>query len=1086
VLFFHPIHPNKFILRLSFLLLSFVYFQFVAGQSTYVLPDDVRVEYGQLPPGQDYNRIVKPILSDNCFACHGNDRNQRKAGLRLDRRENAYGPLPQNPGRVAITPKDLHNSELVHRILSIEPEYLMPEPQSHLVLSAKEKAILVKWVEEGAIYQPHWSFIPPQPIKIPTIKTKGWARNAIDSFIAYPLEQQNLNNSPPAPRELILRRLYLDLTGLPPSLSELDAFLSDPEEDAYENQVDRLLQSPHYGEKMSVQWLDLARFSDSHGYTVDRLRDMSPYRDWVIKSFNDNLSYDSFIGQQLAGDLMPNPTTDMLIATAFNRNHPQNMEGGIIEEEFQTEYAIDRTNTFGEAFLGLSLGCARCHDHKFDPVSQKNYYELFAYFNRVREAGQIAWNNAMPTPTILLPSAEKQKVIDFINHSIQAREEKLSAIPSESIIRFENWLQNESFKQLPSSPYPQFGLKAYYPLDGGLENSVIPNQAGQMRRETDTLSEPPVFETNGKGKALVLDGDGYLDLLNQGKFRRSDPFTIGLWIRIPKEFKEGVIFHKSIAERLYNFRGYHVYFKEGKLEINMAHTAPSNALTRLTKELIPRGKWIQLTLTYDGSSKAKGLNLFIDGIKMEMETRMDQLYKDISFGMDPEPALQIGGWWRGLGFKGGRVDELLIYDRQLTDYEIKIIAHKADWNFLHEKSSPQLSSEERAILFDYYLAAVDSCALSVYQELNKERRALADSTEAIPEIMIMQELSPPKKSHILNRGNYMDPGEEVKPNTPEFLLPIAEDLPKNRYGLANWLTDKNNPLTARVAVNRFWQNFFGQGLVKTTEDFGNQGESPSHPELLDWLARYFVASGWDIKKLNKLIVMSATYRQDSRTNPEIYDLDPENRYLARGPSARLSAELLRDQALAASGLLNDTIGGPSVKAYQPEGLWEINSDDYKPDSIPGIYRRSVYILIKRSVPNPTLALFDAPDRSACITRRQRTNTPSQALVTLNDPTFIEAAKVLGENMARSKYPESAIVDTYRKLTARIPTDQELKLLISLQQQTYERFKKEPQKAQGWLDSGLYLVDPDLQLIQIAAFGVVASTILNSDASLMKR
>ena len=1056
------------------------------AQSTYILPDDVNIEYKRLENGLDYNRMVKPILADKCFACHGNDRNTREAGLRLDRSENAYASLPQNPGRVAITPKDPAKSELILRIISQVPEYMMPEPQSNLVLTAKEKAILVKWVEEGAEYQPHWSFIPVKSTKIPDIKLKGWANNPIDHFIAHQLEKQGLSHSLAAPRELLLRRLYLDLIGLPPDIDALDEFLNDPSADAYEKQVDKLLASAHYGEKMAIPWLDLARFADSHGYTVDRLRNMSPFRDWVIRAFNANMPYDQFITQQLAGDLMPNPTTDMKIATAFNRNHPQNMEGGIIETEFQHEYAMDRTNTFGEVFLGLSLGCARCHDHKFDPVSQKNYYELFSFFNRVKEAGQIAWNNAMPTPTILLPSDEKKKVLAFINKSIIEKESQLASSSTVVMPAFETWLKNESFKKLLDSNYPQTGLKAYYPLNGDLKNSIRPDEQAQMRRETDTMPEKPVFEMQGNVHALVLDGDGYLDLLHHGKFRKSDPFSIGIWIKIPRDFREGVIFHKSIAERLYNFRGYHVYFKEGKLEISMAHTAPSNALTRLTKNQIPTGQWIQLTLTYDGSSKAEGLNVFIDGRPMEMETTMDQLYKDILLGFNPEPALQVGGWWRGLGFKEGRVSELLIYDRLLTGYEIKILARKANWQFLKEKSFSQLSEEEKNLLWDYYLLVEDSTSLSLRSELSFHRRTLSDSTEHIPEIMVMQESDLPVKSFVLNRGNYMDPGEEVKSATPEFILPMQDGLPKNRYGLAQWLTNKNHPLTARVAINRLWQNFFGNGLVKTAEDFGNQGEMPSHPELMDWLAGYFMDSGWDIKKINKLIVMSATYQQDSRVSEDMSSGDPENRFLARGPSQRLTAELLRDLILTASGLINDSIGGNSIKAYQPEGLWDINGASYKPDSVPEIYRRSLYILVKRSVPNPTLSLFDAPDRSACISRRQRTNTPSQALVMLNDPTFIEGAKVMGEHMARLNNPEKAIGEVYRKLTARTINDQELQLLVTLQKQTYARFKNDPQKAQGWLNAGLYLVDPGMDSLQVAANAVVASTILNSDAAIMKR
>lgn len=1051
------------------------------------LPPEVEAELTSLPADLDYNLHVKPILSDKCFACHGPDKAKQKAGLRLDIAENAYAQLEESPGKVAIAKGSLNRSEMFHRILSSDPEYVMPTPESHLSLSNREKAILIKWIKDGAEYQPHWAFVPPQKPKIPTINNKAWAKNSIDHFVAKTLEAEKLKPAPEAPKELLLRRLSLDLTGLPPTLEEIDAFLNDKSPNAYEKQVDRLLQSPHYGEKMAVDWLDLARFADSHGYTVDRLRDMSPYRDWVIQAFNRNQPYDQFIQWQLAGDLLPKPSREMLIATAFNRNHPQNMEGGIIEEEFQTEYVVDRTNTFGDAFLGLSLSCARCHDHKYDPISQENYYQIFSFFNNVKEAGQISWDDALPTPTLPLPTKKQEEIIRFINKSIAEQEQKLEQAKKDSKADFEKWLQSKTYQKLAKEQIPQAGLQAHYTFDGNkLHNLVKPSQIGVMKRETGMTGDKPNFVPHNAGQALLLDGDVYLDLGEVGVFRKSEPFSIGMLVNIPKDLKEGVIFHKSSAERLYNFRGFHVLLKNNRLEINMAHTAPSNALTRVSKQDVPRDRWIHLTLTYDGSARAAGFNLYQDGQLLALETTMDQLYKDILLRGNPQPGLQIGAWWRGLGFKGGQVDDISVYNRELSPFEVSVLAKKETWSKVAGKNPAQLAEAEKEVLSAYYQAVVSPTLQNIRQELKTQRTALSDSSEQIEELMIMQEMPQPKKTFVLNRGNYDQPGKQVFPNTPTSVLPWPKHLPKNRLGLAQWLCAPQHPLTARVAVNRFWQNYFGTGLVKTSEDFGNQGQLPSHPQLLDWLALRFVESGWDVKALQKLIVMSATYRQDSKCSQTLREKDPENRLLARGPSVRLSAEQLRDNALMASGLLNPKIGGKSIKPYQPAGLWEINSATYVADSSDAVYRRSLYILIKRSVPNPTLATFDAGSRSYCVARRQKTNTPLQALVTLNDPTYLEASRVLGAQMCQISDAPKAITMTYRKLTGLSPSQAELALLLRLQRSQQDKFRQSPEKARGWLQAGLAKVDSKLDPAALAANAVVANTIMNSDASLSKR
>ncbi len=1056
------------------------------------MPAEVAEAYASIDESPDYNVDVKPILSDKCFACHGPDKAKQKAGLRLDQQNSAYAELPEDKGKVAIDPGNLDNSELYHRIISNDPKYMMPTPKSHLSLNAREKAVLLRWISDGAKYKPHWAFVAPGKPAVPELKNKNsTARNPIDHFVLNKLLAKKLKPSGEAGKELLLRRLFFDLTGLPPTISQIDSFLNDSSPQAYEKQVNNLLASPHFGERMAVDWLDAARFADSHGYTVDRIRDMSPYRDWVIKAFNKNMPYDRFLQWQLAGDLMPNPSREMLIATAFNRNHQQNMEGGIIEEEYQSEYVVDRTNTFGDAVIGLSVGCAKCHDHKYDPITQKNYYELYSFFNNVKEAGQISFDDAMPSPTLLLPDAQKEKILGMINDQINDQEEKIKAERKSADGRFTKWMASRGYRELLSSKIPENGLTAKFSFDrANLQADNNRRLRGAMVRESGApAGDPDLIDTHG-GKAIRLNGDDWLDLGPTGIFKRSEPFSVGISVNIPAELKDGVILHKCVAERLYNFRGYYLAIKNGKAELGMAHVAPSNAITKTSPNDIPRDKWIHFTITYDGSSRASGLRLYLNGNELPMETVTDQLTKEITFA-DPsqiiggkQPGLQIGGWWRGAGLKNGLADDIAVYKRMISPLEIAILSGKTTWAEAIRKS--QTDPAQKEDFRTYYLTAVDPVIRSEQLELSGLRKKLSDSTENIDELMIMQETSAPKPTYLLKRGNYDMPGERVYPGTPASILSFPKDLPGNRYGLAMWATNRKNPLTARVAVNRIWQGFFGIGLVKTAEDFGNQGEMPSNPELMDWLAVNFMESGWNLKKLVKTIVMSATYRQDSKASPEAIEKDPDNRFLSHGPSFRLTAEMIRDNALMASGLINLQTGGRSVKPYQPPGLWEINNTSYTPDTGKAVYRRSLYVIVKRSVPNPTLSTFDASSRSYCIMRRQNTNTPLQALVTLNDPTFVEASKVMGEQMTREQDNTKAIIYAYRKLTGLKPDQKELDLLTALFQNELKKFKAHPGKQKGWLDTGQYHVDTHLDPAVVAANAVVANTILNSDASLTKR
>ncbi len=1058
------------------------------------LPEDVAEAMELVPHELDYNQHVKPILSDKCFACHGPDKNKQKAGLRLDVANAAYDELPETPGKYAIDPGSLRNSEVFKRIISSDPDYVMPTPESHLSLTAYEKAILIKWIDEGAVYKPHWAFVAPEMPKIPEVDNSKFVRNPIDNFILSKLKEKKLTPSPEADKELLLRRVTFDLTGLPPTVDEIEHFLKDKKPDAYERVVDRLLASPHYGERLATDWLDVSRFADSYGYTVDRIRDMSPYRDWVIKSFNENQRYDTFLHWQVAGDLMKGPhggpaTKEMQIATAFNRNHPQNLEGGIVEEEFQTEYVLDRANTIGDGILALSVGCARCHDHKYDPVSQKNYYQLSAFFNNIEEAGQISWDNAMPAPVLLLPSKEQEELIGNLEKEVLIQENKWKEIEKGGDVDFKSWVSSKAYSSLAKANIPQAGLQAQFSFDNkSIKDSKNPKMEAFLTRETGK-SVPIDFVEGKHGDGVQFGGDTWMNMGDAGIFGKSDAFSVGIWVNIPTELSDGVILHKSLAERLYNFRGYHLFLRKGKLEMNLGHVYPSNAITKLAKTKLPTNQWIQLTMTYDGSSKATGLKLFLNGQEMDMETKMDDLSKDILFDVNQvgkQPSIQLGGWWRGNGFTNGKADDLLVYNRVLTPFEIGILAEKNTWGNIVTKSPDKLTATDLENLRAYYFRVGHQPTVKAFEQLTAVRTKLAETVEPVQEMMVFKESPKPKQAYIRERGVYDAIGEKVSPNTPEGIFGFPKNLPKNRLGLAKWLTDSKNPLTSRVAVNRYWQLFFGMGIVKTSEDFGNQGELPTHPKLLDYLALEFQNSGWNVKKLVKLMVTSGTYRQDSRPTKELLEKDSQNRYLARGPAVRLTAEMMRDNALIASGLMNPEIGGKSIKPYQPDGLWRINGATYVPDSGAKVYKRSLYVIIKRSVPNPTLATFDAPARNACTVRRQKTNTPLQALVTLNDPTFVEASKVLGEKMTLGKDFNQSLINTFKSLTGRTPNPQEIKILKAVKEKETARFSQNETKTKGWLEAGQYQIDKQLNRAEVAANAVVASTIMNSDATLMKR
>ena len=1044
------------------------------------LPDDLQVAMAQLPEDIDYSMHIKPLLSDRCFACHGPDEAKREAGLRLDIEEEATAALVESPGKFAIVPGRIGQSEVFHRILSSDPEQLMPPPESNLSLTTEEKALLLAWIKEGATYKPHWAFTPPQKPDVPEVKNSSWPKNEVDHFILKSLEERNWQPATPASRDILLRRISFDLTGLPPTEAQWQRFMSSRDEDILEQLVDEFLASPQFGERTAVDWLDLSRYADTHGYTVDRYRDMSPWRDWVIKALNENMPYDQFVTWQLAGDLMDNPTREQKIATAFNRNHQQNMEGGIIDEEFRVEYVVDRTNTLGTAFLGLTVSCARCHDHKYDPISQKEYYQLFSFFNQVNEAGQIDFSNATPVPTLLLTTPRVDSITQYLDQQINDANGQIANARTK-VSAFDVWLKNDR-KELSTQRWPE-GLVAYFNCDQTLKNNIRGSQIGVLRQQHIKEDIQPNFGPGKKGQGLHLDGDAWLDLGKVGVFDRHDPFSVSVWVNIPKDVENGVIFHKGDGAALYNFRGYHMALKNNRIELLMACTTPNNAIIKYAEDL-PRDAWSHVVFTYDGTGTADGLKYYLNGVEQVTETEVDNLYKSILFDRKNEPGLQFGARWRGVGIGNSQIDEISVFDKTLTAIDVGFLFSPDKFKLLCEAEVTKLNADQKDLWRAHYFAHF----VNPIKKSKAERRHLllkkAKLLDTVQELMVMEERSKPRASYILDRGQYDAYREQVYASTPSAILPMDPTLPKNRLGLAKWLFSPEHPLTARVAVNRYWQLLMGRGIVKTAEDFGNQGSLPTHPQLLDWLAMHFSESGWDVKLLLKLIVLSSTYQQSSQATEEKLRDDPENIYYSRGPSDRLAAEMLRDQALAASGLLDDRIGGQSVYPYQPDDLWKVNGGQYRAPEKDQVYRRSLYTIWKRSVPHPTQSTFDAPDRNECQPRRQKTTTPLQALVLMNDPTFVEASRELAQEILKVDAREG-ITKVFVRLTGRQPAEMEMNLLLELREKEILNFQENPRKLEGWLNAGLSN-SQESNRVMLAANTVVASTIMNMDASLIKR
>ena len=1011
-----------------------------------------------IAPAVEFGRDVQPLLADRCFACHGPDAAQRQAGLRLDIRSAALAPTAS--GRVPIQPGDPDGSEVLRRASSPDPVLRMPPAyMGHQPLAPEDLALLRRWIEEGAEYQTHWAFVPPaQPVS-PSSSTQNWPRAALDAFVFTRLGTERLAPSAEATNAQWLRRMMLDINGLPPTPADLQAFDEAVQlrgERAYGEAVDRALSSPRYGERMAMDWLDVARYADTHGFNNDSERSMWRWRDWVIDAFNRNQPYDRFIVEQLAGDLLPQPTLEQRIATGFNRNHVINSEGGIIDEEYRVEYVADRVRTLGMAWLGLTFECARCHDHKFDPISQKDYYRLFAFFDNVPEIGE-AGRVANAVPMIPAPTGEQRRQIA----SLQSRIDSLE--PAERMVA-DAW--EPAASDLQALGIPEYPSNADFFF--GCEESEHPGIAGRGCCAQEIKREDKV------------------------KLEEHGAFTLSLWLHADDRQPDAPVFsainYEPDPSSTSHGNGIELRWVGGEIELRMSKRFPSYSMTvRSEGAGLEPGQWSHVTALYEGSAEKKSMRakaawtrLFIDG--QEVATRI--LHDDAQAGARFVAPYRIGQDNSRSGHRFlGRVDEVAIWKGALSEDEIHDVFEAAAVPWARDRAGFEV---ERSWLYRSLQPPGQSAAL---------RRSLFALRRSLPTAMVMEESPERRQTRVLIRGRYDSPGEPVEPGVPEALLGRwPEEAPMDRLGLAMWLTAPSHPTTARVVVNRFWQQLFGVGLVKTSGDFGLQGETPSHPDLLDQLALHFIESGWDVKRLLRTIVLSATYRQDSAVSPDLRNRDPENRLLARGPRIRLPAEAIRDQALAIAGQLSGRVGGHSVRPYQPEGLYDgivvgasYPGTTWEQDNGENLYRRSLYTFWKRTLPHPTMTVFDAPDREFCTVQRSTTNTPLQALTLMNDPTFVEAARKLAERVIREAGPDPAdrIAFAFALATGRRPEAEELRVLIESFDRLRNSYSGGADDARKLLSVGESGTDGALDPEELAAYTALANLILNLDEVITK-
>lgn len=952
-----------------------------------------------------FNRDIRPILAEACFHCHGPDPGSRKADLRLDREESLFAK--DNPLVVRGKPEA---SELFKRVTSDDADVRMPPPDAHKQLKPEQRVLLGRWIAEGAKWQPHWSFIAPERAAPPAVKQAAWVRNPIDRFLLARIEAAGLQPAAEAEPAALCRRVFLDLTGLPPTPQELELYLNDSGADRYERLVERLLASPRYGEHRGRYWLDAARYADTHGLHFDNYREMWPYRDWVIAAFNRNQPFDQFTIEQFAGDLLENPTVEQRIATGFHRCNMTTNEGGTIADENLANYARDRVETTSWVWLGLTANCAVCHDHKFDPITTRDFYSMSAFFRNTTQ-GSHDGNIKDTKPVLFLPAAMDAPRYNALPGEIDAGRAAVGKRRGEGAKLAEAWQAGVRPTEIDLAPT---NLAAFAPLAKG------DLSAGKASL---TAAEPLTWRPDGKfGSAPVLPADGVLDFGDVAPFAVDKPFSVALWVRPSAVLNEGTLAARSPVRGVglgWDFS----LFQGGKLSLNISSAVAKNNIRIFTRAAVAKpGAWIHLAATYDGSGRVEGMQFYVNGNPVDANRSGTTLEKAPPAAKpDAKPAESVAGALRigsrasgGSPLTGGAFQDVRVYERHLSAGDMRTLAQLADVRAAAAVPLAKRSPKHKEQLTAFYLENLDQpyvAAVAHVVKLEEERKAI----EARSTITHVQEekMNTPAMANVLLRGQYDKLGDQVTPTVFAALTPLPAGAQQNRLGLAKWLVDPKNPLPARVTINRFWQEVFGTGLVKTSDDFGIMGESPSHPELLDWLSVEFRESGWDVKHMFRLMVTSSAYRQSAATTPEKLAKDRDNRLLARGPRFRMDAEMIRDYALAMSGELSGRMGGPSVRPYQPEGIWDVvglpggNTREYKQDTGDNLYRRSMYTFLKRMAPPPNMETFNAPARELSCLRRDRTNTPLQALVTLNDPTFVEAARNTAQQVLRSAADEPA-------------------------------------------------------------------------------
>jgi hypothetical protein len=996
----------------------------------------------------EFNRDIRPILSDHCFTCHGPDATHRQAGIRYD--------TADGPGWV-IVPGHPEQSEIMRRITATDDEQMPPRTSGKKPITAHEADLIRQWIAQGAQYQPFWSFIPPTRPALPVIKDVSWTRNPIDRFILARLEREGLRPSPEADKRILVRRVSLDLTGLPPTPAEVEAFVADNSPNAYEKVVDRLLASPRYGERMAFRWMEAARYGDSNGYQTDGPRDMWRWRDWVIDAFNSNMPWDRFTAEQLAGDLLPNATLDQRIASGFNRNHRTTGEGGIIDEEYRVEYVADRTQTTSTVFLGLTLGCARCHDHKFDPLAQKDFYRFYAYFNQVPGERGFTWNYGPEEPFVKAPLPEQQKKLYAMDAEIATARHQYNALHPKLEAAQAKWEHDATH------------LPDWTPTDG------------LIFRSDWAASKLPV-DASPAGSARHYDGKEFIEANgDSADFSYLDPFTFSAWIK--PESADG-----AILTRLDDFiesQGHGLYLIGGKLRLHLTQRFTDLGLRVETADPVKLNEWQHVLVTYDGKRLARGVKIYVNGESQPVKILFDQNTEPFHKKNTP---IRVGAGG-GLRFKGS-IGDARIYNRAVSAEEAAAISVAEPISRI--PAPGQVSARTRAQQAKLDLAFLETVAPKDIRDTRTQLATLQAARdkfcESIATVMVMAD-GANRDTFVLKRGAYDSPGEKVTAAVPQILPQLPPDLPNNRLGLAKWLVDRKNPLLARVTVNRFWQSYFGFGIVKTVDDFGSQGEWPVHPELLDWLAVEFMDSGWNVKAMQKLIVMSAAYRQSSVETPALLEKDPDNRLIARGPRLRLGPEVIRDQALLVSGLLVEKQGGPSVKPYQPAGLWQelSGNNGYVEEKGEGLYRRSLYTYWKRTVPAPFMMNFDSPSREQCTVYENRTNSPLQALDLMNEVTFVEASRKLAERMMTEggAAPEARLEYGYSLVLARAPSARQKQVMLRLLSDLETNYRANPNAASLLIHQGESPVPASLNEAQLAAYTGVASLILNLDETITK-